>query len=385
MAVMAYCLKCKGSYSLKKGVPEKCECGGKLKFRTINKGLPGSSFESLNDARLHDAEQKRAMKRGQEIPGVTSRRIKVSSKVTSAPTLEEGYKRLLRHFEQDRRGPKYLKDCWGRLLNGKPELATRPMDAIKTTDIDDAVAGYRKYFSKHQKKGEQPAPQTIKNFLARLSRIYTYMKEKGLYLGLNPVDGADKPNFDNTRVRWLNEEQTNRLIQVLEEMDNQYAGRLLLFLLYTGRRLGEVCALKWANVNHEQRLIQFPGEIVKIGELQGAPLPDVAWAVLVASQAQAKGQLVFPQRDGTSYYTGLFSMFRRARVKAGIPDDFTIHDLRHNFICQLANSGQVDITTAGKLVGHKSLRMTMERYHSFFDKTLRAGAEAANEIFKKKG
>ena len=53
--------------------------------------------------------------------------------------------------------------------------------------------------------------------------------------------------------------------------------------------------------------------------------------------------------------------FHSAMRKAGIKD-FVFHDLRHTFASHLIMAG-VDITTVSKLLGHRSLTMTLRYSH----------------------
>lgn len=60
-------------------------------------------------------------------------------------------------------------------------------------------------------------------------------------------------------------------------------------------------------------------------------------------------------------YQGIKRSFNTALKRAGI-QDFRFHDLRHTFATHLVMSG-VDITMVSRLLGHKSLTMTLRYSH----------------------
>ncbi len=60
-------------------------------------------------------------------------------------------------------------------------------------------------------------------------------------------------------------------------------------------------------------------------------------------------------------YQDVKRSFKTALKKTGIRD-FHFHDLRHTFASHLVMSG-IDLTTVSKLLGHKSLTMTLRYSH----------------------
>jgi integrase len=70
---------------------------------------------------------------------------------------------------------------------------------------------------------------------------------------------------------------------------------------------------------------------------------------------------VFYDASTGKRFTDVKKSFGTALKKAGIVD-FRFHDLRHTFASHLVMGG-VDITAVSKLLGHKSLIMTLRYSH----------------------
>lgn len=143
-------------------------------------------------------------------------------------------------------------------------------------------------------------------------------------------------------------------------------------------------------VRVEQQLVRVRGEGVRLGPLKTAasyrsvPLPDVVAQVL-AAHIEAFGAhpelgLVFTNERCAPIQQFPFSVvFEKARLKAGLPEWATPHDLRHFYASTLIRSG-ASIKVVQTRLGHASAKVTLDVYGHLFrdedDRTRQAVQDA---------
>lgn len=131
-----------------------------------------------------------------------------------------------------------------------------------------------------------------------------------------------------TRIRWLAPDEAERLIGACA----RHLRPLVVFLLYTGARLGEALQLDWREVALAQGRVAFVQ--TKNGRARGVPLHPRVVAEL-ANLGHRAGP-VFRRDDGEPYAEKasgggqIKTAFRGACKRAKIAD-FTPHDLRHTW------------------------------------------------------
>ena len=146
---------------------------------------------------------------------------------------------------------------------------------------------------------------------------------------------------------------------------------IITFALNTGCRKEEILSLKWENVDLKHSFIHMVK--TKNGERRQIPINDtlremlkgltrrldVPWVFFEVVQKQDKetGEV----KEIVKRFGDVKRSFITACKKAGI-QDFVFHSLRHTFASHLVMSG-TDITTVSKLLGHKSLAMTLRYAH----------------------
>lgn len=132
--------------------------------------------------------------------------------------------------------------------------------------------------------------------------------------------------------------------------------RLALDLgLYTGQRLSDVIALRWADYDGERiRLRQQ-----KTGARLSIPAHPDLRAMLDA--AARKAETILTTKTGLRFHPRVFSRdFRNARIAAGLPDGLSFHGLRHTAAAVLAELGAGGPEIQA-ITGHKSLKL-VEHY-----------------------
>jgi integrase len=239
---------------------------------------------------------------------------------------------------------------------------------LSTMDIDRL---------KNQLKAKNLAPATIKQVLMQLQRILNFGASRGF---CDQIDQTrlkfDMPKVNNIKTETLTPEQIKSLRQAIKEDTHPHAGNIMLMVLYTGMRRGELFALKWEHVDFERGFIHIVDP--KGGLDQKIPLNEAARHVL-ESHLQGTSPFVFPGRNGQQR-KDIRHQVARIKKRAGLPKDFRpLHGLRHVFASTLASSGKVDMYTLSKLLTHKSPEMT-QRYAHLSDERLKQASNIGSDL-----
>lgn len=175
--------------------------------------------------------------------------------------------------------------------------------------------------------------------------------------------------------RYFSEQELKQLLDGLQTLEskgeNPVPLTLVKCLMITGRRVGELLALRWRNLNFRAKIMEV--EDGKSGA-QTHPISDhfLSFVQVLQHSNWRPDQFVF---HGTTYdasYTGL-NKFKR-RLDGVVPiDPWRLHDLRHNFASQLVNQG-VDLYVVKELLGHRSYLST-QRYAHLGPSKLRQGLD----------
>ena len=179
----------------------------------------------------------------------------------------------------------------------------------------------------------------------------------------------------------LTPEEIQRLLIQARE-DGCY--ELLLLELSTGLRRGEICALKWDDLNFKTGILRIERQVHRVkGELivsqpkatasnRSVVLPAPVLAVLKTYKDSTTSQWMFPSpvkedspQDPAAVRKKLSTILKRAECK-----HIRFHDLRHTFATASLEHG-MDVKTLSTIIGHVSSSTTLNIYAHVTDEMQR--------------
>jgi integrase len=215
---------------------------------------------------------------------------------------------------------------------------------------------------------EKVSPSTVNREIACLRHMLNKAKD-WRYIKSNPISGMKMLKEPPGRLRFLNEEEIEKLL----DASLPYLRSIVITALNTGMRRSEILNLKWSDIDFRRKAIIL--KETKNNEIREIPINDLLFRELKKIPLQIRSDFVFCNRQGEPYQK-VHKGFRAALKRAGIKD-FRFHDLRHTFASHLVMNG-VNLRAVQQLLGHKDIRMTM-RYSHLSQEHLQAAVNTLSE------
>ncbi len=203
------------------------------------------------------------------------------------------------------------------------------------------------------KRSQEVSKATVNRELACLKHMFN-MAIKWDKASLNPVREVKFFKEGPWKMRILSREEEKLLL----ESACDHLKPIIVAALNTGMRRGEIFRLTWDNVDF------FNGTITvvetKNGETRIIPMNQLLRETLQQLRMESKTTHVFCGKDGKPL-KDVRTAFETVKKKTGI-HSLRFHDLRHTFATRLIEKG-VDLPTVKKILGHKSINMTLRYIH----------------------
>lgn len=241
------------------------------------------------------------------------------------------------------------------------------------------------------------AKSSIKKDKSLLHQVFKYAKKHGV-ISDNPMEDIKIPNDDNIVKKakeyvFISTEDWKKLeaeeCRVWSNNKRMYGNnaKVVIFLLHTGLRFGELTALKWKNVNLEEKdiFIVENSPIIKNRDINARtkykvdetttkrksnerhiPLSNKAIEILEYFRNKyphESSDHVFVAENGSLVDRSNVSRCLSGMLKAAKCEvqEASPHDLRHSFGSELIKNG-IDIKVVSELMGHKDVQTTYNIY-----------------------
>jgi len=251
-------------------------------------------------------------------------------------------------------------------------------------------------------KTDGKTPKTIRNHHAIISAALHQAVRWG-WVRTNVAEHAKPPRVSQRRVKAPSVDVVRAVIEAAEERDPRLAALLMLGAL-TGMRRGELCALRWSDVDLERgelevsrSVIVVPGGLAekttKTDRSRPVALDEVGvalliqyrarvddWAEVAGTTVSADAFVFSPHVDCTSPFRpdNVTGFFIRVRDSLGF-DGVRLHDLRHFTATQLIGAG-VDVRTVAGRLGHSDPSLTLRVYSHVIEERDRAAAAVLGRV-----
>ncbi|AQT44835.1 Site-specific recombinase XerD [Bartonella apihabitans] len=216
------------------------------------------------------------------------------------------------------------------------------------------------------KRLKNVSSDTVIRELTQLRSVYRQSMRR-LRIEKSPFDShyIDRPIASEPRDRILSADERVRLAEACKNSKSPWLVLAVNFLLETGFRRGELVSIRYSDVEYfddgcgavfirDVKNSRQPNKIIN----KKLPLSRKAIQIIkiIRDSALVNGDRIFPLRaDSVS------QMFERVVKKAGIID-YRLHDLRHERVTSLANSG-TPVAVIMKVTGHYDER-SVKRYNN---------------------
>ena len=154
----------------------------------------------------------------------------------------------------------------------------------------------------------------------------------------------------------------------------------ILISLYEGLRIGEVCGLRWGDLDLKKGTLRIERTVMRIQDVETKsgrrtkviitppktyhsirtiPVPKDVLQLLKANQKDKDTYIL----TGTTEYMeprALLANYKSILKKADLPP-YKFHSLRHSFASRCVEQG-FDVKSLSEILGHSSVKITMDRY-----------------------
>ena len=220
--------------------------------------------------------------------------------------------------------------------------------------------------------------KSVKDILSVIKQIFKYASNSGAVINCDFSNVSVKSNHEEVSI--ITNFQLRKLIDFLTTHINHVNVGILLSL-YTGIRIGEVCALKYDDLNIESRILRIDKTMQRIQNFNGnsnktdiiisspksscslreIPIPQSVVDIIIENKLYSKSSYILTgEKDRYIEPRTLQNKFNKIASSCGI-ENVTFHMLRHTFASNCIEAG-VDAKSLSEILGHSNVNITLNRY-----------------------
>lgn len=256
----------------------------------------------------------------------------------------------------------------------KPSLGSANVSRINNNVLQEFVTDK---LSNGKADNRGLSEKTLTDIMMILKNILSYSKSNGELVNCDFSQIVIKKKHQEMRV--LSRTEERKLNKVLfNNLDIYKLG--VLICLYTGIRIGELCALQWKNISFSDRTIRIEKTMQRLQCEEKAerktkiiisdpksfssnrviPLPDFLIEELKKYQRKAETFVLATKDKQFTEPRTMQNHFKKYVAEAKI-EEANFHSLRHTFATRCVEA-DFEIKSLSEILGHSSVKITLDKY-----------------------
>ena len=252
----------------------------------------------------------------------------------------------------------------------KPILGSKMLSTVTTDDIQKMYNKLKKEGRvKPDKNGSKAlSDSTVRGIHMMLHEALKYAVCEHLIIS-NPTNNTTIPKSNYAPKQILNDDELDRFMKAIESDELWYD--FFYTEITTGLRRGEICALKWCDIDDNTGTLKIcrtatktdTGDTKTIAGNREILLPPSTAELLKKRKEKSISEWIFhnpycPEKhtDPNTAYAHLKKLLKKAELPS-----IRFHDLRHTFATHALASG-VDAKTLSEILGHTNASFTLDTY-----------------------
>lgn len=254
-----------------------------------------------------------------------------------------------------------------------PELGNIQFSKI-TQDVLEAYC--RMLLTSGGSEGNGLSCKTVSDTLSLIRSIFRYYAGKKLAMPCDTRAVTVKQSSKEMRIFSL-KEQKILCDYIYSDLCLKNVG--ILLCLFTGIRVGEICALQWKDISLSEKTLYIHRTMQRIQvdsgnsrtkiiittpksncSIRRIPIPDELVVILKLVKSSAYGFFLTGSDKKWIEPRTMQNHFKRLLKQCGI-EDANYHALRHTFATRCVELG-FDVKSLSEILGHASVNITMNRY-----------------------
>ena len=234
-----------------------------------------------------------------------------------------------------------------------------------------------------EKLSKNLAPKTVRDVTNNLKSILLLAEEK--YDCKMKKREIKIPKLDSEPLEILSNKERIKLENYcLKENTLRSIG--IIICLYTGLRVGEICALKWKNIDLEKRELQIKYTLQRIYDenqkktrinldtaktktsIRKIPISNKLYNILIKLKDNYTDNDYFLTGNSKNFIEprNYLNIFKNYLKKIKLKTSYKFHILRHTFATHCIEVG-MDIKSLSEILGHANVQITLNIYvHSSY-------------------